>query len=104
MYVLMLLEVNSSLDLHGGGNLLISHRQRFFLRDHPPGKFLWLTGLAQEWRKPMLHDITPLASPRLAVWPGDTPLSREVLCDHCTFWQKIAKPLGWANLSGGGTA
>ncbi len=27
----------------------------------------------------MLHDITPLASPRLAVWPGDTPLAREVL-------------------------
>src|SRR5215208_1474420 len=29
----------------------------------------------------MIYDITPLASPRLAVWPGDTPLSREVLCD-----------------------
>jgi arylformamidase len=29
----------------------------------------------------MFYDITPLASPRLAVWPGDTPLSREVLCD-----------------------
>jgi arylformamidase len=29
----------------------------------------------------MIYDITPLCSPRLAVWPGDTPLSREVLCD-----------------------
>jgi arylformamidase len=29
----------------------------------------------------MIHDITPLASPRLAVWPGDTPLTREVLLD-----------------------
>ena len=29
----------------------------------------------------MIYDITPLLSSRLAVWPGDTPLSREVLCD-----------------------
>lgn len=29
----------------------------------------------------MIYDITPLVSPRLAVWPGDTPPSREVLCD-----------------------
>ncbi|MGE0431479.1 MAG: cyclase family protein [Planctomycetota bacterium] len=29
----------------------------------------------------MLHDITPPVSPALAVWPGDTPPSREVLCD-----------------------
>ena len=29
----------------------------------------------------MLYDISPLISPRLAVWPGDTPPSREVLCD-----------------------
>jgi arylformamidase len=29
----------------------------------------------------MIYDITPLVSPRLAVWPGDTPASREVLCD-----------------------
>jgi arylformamidase len=29
----------------------------------------------------MIYDITPLAGPRLAVWPGDTPPSREVLCD-----------------------
>jgi arylformamidase len=29
----------------------------------------------------MIHDISPLVSPRLAVWPGDTPPSREVLCD-----------------------
>ena len=29
----------------------------------------------------MLYDISPLLSPRLAVWPGDTPLSREVLCE-----------------------
>ena len=28
-----------------------------------------------------LYDITPLASPALAVWPGDVPLSREVLLD-----------------------
>jgi len=27
----------------------------------------------------MLYDITPLLSARLAVWPGDTPLTREVL-------------------------
>ncbi len=26
----------------------------------------------------MIHDITPLLSSRLRVWPGDTPLSREV--------------------------
>jgi arylformamidase len=26
-------------------------------------------------------DISPLISPRLAVWPGDTPLSRELLAD-----------------------
>lgn len=29
----------------------------------------------------MIHDISPPISPRLAVWPGDTPPSREVLCD-----------------------
>ncbi|MGL4555007.1 MAG: cyclase family protein [Gemmataceae bacterium] len=29
----------------------------------------------------MIHDISPLISPRLAVWPGDTPPSREVLLD-----------------------
>jgi arylformamidase len=29
----------------------------------------------------MIYDITPPVTPRLAVWPGDTPLSREVLCD-----------------------
>jgi len=28
-----------------------------------------------------IHDITPPVSPRLAVWPGDTPASREVLLD-----------------------
>lgn len=28
-----------------------------------------------------LYDISPPLSERLAVWPGDTPLSREVLCD-----------------------
>jgi arylformamidase len=27
-------------------------------------------------------DISPRVSPRLAVWPGDTPLSREVLLDR----------------------
>jgi arylformamidase len=29
----------------------------------------------------MLIDITPPVSPSLGVWPGDTPCSREVLCD-----------------------
>jgi arylformamidase len=29
----------------------------------------------------MIYDITPLVSARLQVWPGDTPLSREVLLD-----------------------
>jgi len=29
----------------------------------------------------MLYDITPPVTPALAVWPGDTPASREVLCD-----------------------
>jgi len=29
----------------------------------------------------MLIDITPPISPALGVWPGDTPASREVLCD-----------------------
>jgi arylformamidase len=29
----------------------------------------------------VIYDITPVVSPRLAVWPGDTPASREVLCD-----------------------
>jgi arylformamidase len=28
----------------------------------------------------MIYDITPPISPRLAVWPGDTPPTREVLC------------------------
>ncbi len=29
----------------------------------------------------MIYDITPPVSGRLAVWPGDTPVRREVLCD-----------------------
>ncbi len=29
----------------------------------------------------MIHDITPPITPSLAVWPGDTPPSREVLLD-----------------------
>lgn len=29
----------------------------------------------------MLYDITPVVSPRLAVWPGDTPPSRDVLME-----------------------
>jgi arylformamidase len=29
----------------------------------------------------MIYDISPPISPRLAVWPGDTPPTREVLCD-----------------------
>src|SRR5437764_12528939 len=28
-----------------------------------------------------LYDISPLITPKLAVWPGDTPPRREVLCD-----------------------
>ena len=31
----------------------------------------------------MLYDISPPISPRLAVWPGDTPPSREILLDLC---------------------
>jgi arylformamidase len=29
----------------------------------------------------MIYDITPLVSERLQIWPGDTPLTRQVLCD-----------------------
>ena len=29
----------------------------------------------------MIYDVTPLISPRLRVWPGDTPPAREVLLD-----------------------
>jgi arylformamidase len=29
----------------------------------------------------MIYDITPPITPKLAVWPGDTPARREVLCD-----------------------
>lgn len=29
----------------------------------------------------MIRDITPMVTPALAVWPGDTPMSREVLMD-----------------------
>lgn len=29
----------------------------------------------------MLYDITPPITPSLAVWPGDTPPAREILCD-----------------------
>ncbi len=29
----------------------------------------------------MIYDITPPMSDSLKVWPGDTPLSREILCD-----------------------
>ncbi len=29
----------------------------------------------------MLYDVSPEITPALAVWPGDTPPSREVLCD-----------------------
>jgi arylformamidase len=29
----------------------------------------------------MIYDITPAAGPGLKVWPGDTPLSREILLD-----------------------
>jgi arylformamidase len=30
---------------------------------------------------PRLYDITPPITPALSVWPGDTPPSREILCD-----------------------
>ena len=30
---------------------------------------------------PLIHDLTPPITSSLAVWPGDTPPSREVLCD-----------------------
>jgi kynurenine formamidase len=29
----------------------------------------------------MIYDVTPPITERLQVWPGDTPPSREVLCD-----------------------
>ena len=29
----------------------------------------------------MIYDITPAVSPSLATWPGDTPLTREILLD-----------------------
>jgi arylformamidase len=29
----------------------------------------------------VIYDISPAITPKLAVWPGDTPASREVLCD-----------------------
>jgi arylformamidase len=29
----------------------------------------------------VIYDITPAITPKLAVWPGDTPPSREMLCD-----------------------
>jgi len=29
----------------------------------------------------MIYDVTPVISGRLSVWPGDTPPSRQVLCD-----------------------
>jgi arylformamidase len=32
-------------------------------------------------RRIVIHDISPPVSPELAVWPGDAPLSREVLLD-----------------------
>ena len=32
----------------------------------------------------MLFDITPTISPRLGVWPGDTPAARQVLLDRAT--------------------
>ncbi len=32
----------------------------------------------------MIYDITPPISPRLGVWPGDTPASRQVLLDIAT--------------------
>ncbi|HVZ93899.1 MAG TPA: cyclase family protein [Phycisphaerales bacterium] len=30
---------------------------------------------------PRLYDVTPPITPNLAIWPGDTPPSREILCD-----------------------
>lgn len=31
--------------------------------------------------EPSIYDITPPVTPSLAVWPGDSPPSRELLCD-----------------------
>jgi len=31
---------------------------------------------------PVIYDLTPSISERLQVWPGDTPLTREILCDQ----------------------
>lgn len=36
---------------------------------------------AAEGNCDLLHDISPPIRPTLAVWPGDTPPRREVLCD-----------------------
>jgi arylformamidase len=31
--------------------------------------------------RPIIYDVSPAVTPKTAVWPGDTPLSREVLLD-----------------------
>ena len=33
------------------------------------------------WEGPLIYDITPPITASLAIWPGDSPPSREVLCD-----------------------
>jgi kynurenine 3-monooxygenase len=38
-------------------------------------------GMAAPRAPDLLFDITPAVTEKLGVWPGDTPLSREVLCD-----------------------
>ena len=39
----------------------------------------------------MIYDLSPLVSPRLSVWPGDTPARREVLTDSIDLFH--SKPL-----------
>src|SRR5438477_9296613 len=38
-------------------------------------------GFVGDQAQTVIYDITPPITPQLAVWPGDTPMSREILCD-----------------------
>ena len=51
---------------------------RWQLRSASVSRSLWLVF---ERERAMIYDISPPITQNLAVWPGDTPLSREVLCD-----------------------
>jgi arylformamidase len=44
-------------------------------------RFAWNSPNSLAKGDSMIYDISPPISERLAVWPGDTPPSREVLCD-----------------------